>query len=110
VKDISLPFIRAFKALLRLEEFHFTSQGGDDDKVWRRTFPAVQRLMEITEDHPTLKKLSLKMWHADENRKRAEAWIKLKDDVRRRCAKKKIQIVCFEHHPASERYDLAWVD
>jgi hypothetical protein len=111
VEDLSLAFIKSFKAL-NLEEFHFGSYGEiGDDEEWQRAFPAVQKLVGVLEDVRTLKKLSLLMDDASSNANWAGEWIKFKKDVRKMCSKQKIEIVCFdvEETRESKRDELAWV-
>jgi hypothetical protein len=108
--NFSPAFIRSFKAL-NLEEFHSRSWHRiEDDEVWQRAFPAVQKLVEMLKDVKSLKKLSLSLYHVNKNSKRAEEWIRFKEDVRKMCTKKNIEVVPFDDRYRTAFHELAWMD
>jgi hypothetical protein len=112
LKDLSLNVMDFFKTL-NLEEFRFRSNMvgiHPDDDEWQTAFPPISKLVELVEEMNTIKKLSLGLFRVSDYEARTDEWKKFKEDVRKRCAKKSIQIVPYDEYEDFERDDLAWID
>jgi Leucine-rich repeat (LRR) protein len=114
VEDVSLGFIKSFQRL-DIEEFHFFCFEVDDDdhEAWQRAFLAVQKLVKNVATLSSFKKLSLSMSGVSKDSKRAKKWTKIKEDIRKICAKSRITIIGRESKYADDRNErdmLAWMD
>jgi hypothetical protein len=111
VEDLSLDFIDICNAL-NLEEFRFRcSNDIDMDSGWRKALPAIQKLVELLEDMKSLKKLSLVMNEVSLYEERTNEWKNFKEDGRKICVKRNIEIVRYDDFFLDfERDDVAWID
>jgi Ran GTPase-activating protein (RanGAP) involved in mRNA processing and transport len=67
--------------------------------------------VKLLEEMKSLKKLSLSMNEVSRYEERAEEWKKFKEDVRKICVKRNIEIVRYDDFFLDfERDDLAWID